>query len=228
MKYLFTPLFLLCLANSFAQFAVVADKDTFVNVRETGTLNNSVLDKLQNGSLIFCFSNEGNWTSIDYNKNGEIAYGYVYKDQYRLISDFQAFSVIKKSENSITLKLDTLEVSISQSKFNKKEHTFRYVKDYPTQIQLIDNKPYWGKDGGMPETQFEKINVKIGQKTISLPKSALAGLYEPSFDNATVNYDKLNDVIYIQTVNSDGAGSYQVIWKIEKGIYKDRLIAYGF
>ena len=29
-------------------------------------------------------------------------------------------------------------------------------------------------------------------------------------------------------MNSDGAGSYEVIWKIEKGVYKERYIAYGF
>lgn len=102
------------------------------------------------------------------------------------------------------------------------------MKDNPTQIDLIDNKQYWGMDGGMPTTQFEKIIIKIGQKTILLPKTAIEGLYQPSFHNVEVNYDNENEIIYIQTVNSDGAGSYLAIWKVENGIYKDRLIAYGF
>ena len=83
-------------------------------------------------------------------------------------------------------------------------------------------------DGGMPTTQFEKIIIKIGQKSITLPNSALTGLYEPNIHSAKVNYDKVTDTFYIQTMNSDGAGSYFVIWKIENGVYKDRLIAYGF
>jgi hypothetical protein len=29
-------------------------------------------------------------------------------------------------------------------------------------------------------------------------------------------------------LNGDGAGAYYVIWKIVNGVYKDRLIAYGF
>jgi hypothetical protein len=227
-KHLLTLLFLLYFSYSFAQFAIVTDKDTFVNIREGGTTNNKVLDKLENGSLIFCFENKGNWTNIDYEKNGKTCHGYVYKDRYRLVSDFPAFSVSKKSENSITLKLDSLEVCISQSEFDKKEHTFKYVKGNATQIELIDDKHYWGMDGGMPNTQFEKISVKIGQKTIILPKKALEGLYQPNIHKVEVNYDKSNEIIYIQTMNSDGAGSYEVIWKIEKGIYKDRLIAYGF
>jgi hypothetical protein len=80
----------------------------------------------------------------------------------------------------------------------------------------------------MPTTQFNKIEIKIGQKIILLPKTALEGLYEPNIYNAEVNYDKLNDTFYIQTMNSDGAGSYLVIWKAAKGVYKERLIAYGF
>lgn len=54
------------------------------------------------------------------------------------------------------------------------------------------------------------------------------GLYEPSIYSAEVNYDKTNGTFYIQTMNSDGAGSYEVIWKVEKGVYKERLVVYGF
>jgi hypothetical protein len=75
---------------------------------------------------------------------------------------------------------------------------------------------------------LKKVLIKVGKKTITLPKSALAGLYEPSISSAEANYDKATDTIYIQTMNSDGAGGYFVIWKIEKGIYQDRLIVYGF
>jgi hypothetical protein len=31
-----------------------------------------------------------------------------------------------------------------------------------------------------------------------------------------VHYDKVHDILYIESMNSDGAGSYEVIWKIEK------------
>jgi hypothetical protein len=93
---------------------------------------------------------------------------------------------------------------------------------------LIDNKKYWGMDGGMPTTQFEKITIKIGQRLITLPKYALEGLYEPNIYSAAANYDNTSDTFYIRTSNSDGAGSYEVIWKVEKGVYKNRLVAYGF
>lgn len=228
MRQILTIVLLIYFSNLFGQFALVADKDRFVNVREKGVKNSKILDQLQNGHLIYCFENNGNWTNIDYDKNGKEGSGYVYKDRYQWISDFPEIPISNNSNSTVTFKKDTIEISISQSKFDRKKHTFQYVKGYPTQIDLIDNKPYWGMDGGMPTTQFEKVIIKIGQKTIELPKKSLQGLYQPDFHGAQVNYDAKNQIIYIQTANSDGAGSYLAIWKVEKGIYKDRLIAYGF
>lgn len=228
MKQTLTFTLLLLTSFCFGQFAIVYDKDSLLNVREDGTTNSKVVDRLQNAQLIFCFEDKGNWTNIEYTKNNKELNGYVYKDRYKLISNFPALTISKKTETSITLKKDSLQVIISQCNFDKKKHTFKYFKNNTSQIEFIDNNQYWGMDGGMPKTQFEKVIIKIGQKTITLPQSALIGLYEPSIYNAVVNYDKLTDTFYIQTLNSDGAGSYFVIWKIEKGIYKDRLIAYGF
>lgn len=228
MKQFLTLLLLLWHSFTFGQFAIVNDKDSLLNVREDGQANSKVVDKLPNGHLIYCFENKGNWTNIDYTKKGKELNGYVYKDRYKLVSSFPALTVSKKSATSITLKKDTVEVTITQCKFDRKKHKFKYLKEYPDQIELIDNKRYWGMDGGMPTTQFESIVIRMGQRKIALPKFALEGLYEPGIYSAEVNYDKANDILYIQTMNSDGAGSYFVIWKIEKGLYKDRLIAHGF
>ncbi|MGZ4056473.1 MAG: hypothetical protein ACXVPY_03815 [Bacteroidia bacterium] len=228
MKYSLTILFLISFINSFGQFAIVSDDDGFLNVRKDGQQDSEVIDRLQNGQLIYCFENKGNWTSIDYNKNDKGLNGYVYKDRYKLISSFSKMVITTKTENKVVFKKDTIQVTITQSLFDKKRHKFKYIKEYPDQIELIDNKQYWGRDGGMPTTQFEKIEIKVGPKTIILPKSALDGLYEPSIYSAEVNYDKANDTFYIQTMNSDGVGSYLVVWRIEKGVYKDRFVAYGF
>ena len=86
----------------------------------------------------------------------------------------------------------------------------------------------WNTLIGIPTREYKSIEVNIGQRKMSLPKVAFENLYEPSLDHTQVNYDKTNDIVYIQSMNSDGAGGYEVIWKIEKGVYKDRFIAYGF
>jgi hypothetical protein len=226
-KYL-TFTFLFVSTFSFGQFAIISDKDGSVNVREDGNPSSKIIDSLQNGYLIYCFENKGNWTNINYSKKSKELNGYVYKDRYKLVSNFLTIPIVTKNATSMKLKKDSIEITLTQSKFEKSNHKFKYFKDAPDQIELIDNKKYWGRDGGMPTTQFDKIILKVGQKNIILPKQATKGLYEPSLYSAEVYFDKQNNNIYITTMNSDGAGSYEVIWKIENGIYKDRLVAYGF
>jgi len=228
MKHYFFFLILIISFNSFGQFAIVNDNDSLLNVREDGSVSSKIVDKLPNGFLIFCFEKKGNWTNIDYTKKDKELHGYIYSKNYKLVSSFLTIPLLQTKDNVVILKKDTIQVKIFQSQFDKSKHKFKFLKDYPNQIELIDNKKYYGEDGGVPKTQFEKVEIKIGQKNIILPKIALEGLYNPNLFNAQVNYDITNDIFYIQTMNSDGAGSYEVIWKIEKGVYKNRLVAYGF
>ncbi len=228
MKSILTILFLTCVVNAFSQFAIITDSDGFCNVRKEGEKNSKVIDKLLNGHLVYCFEDNGNWTNIDYTKKVKELNGYVYHDRYKLISGFSQMRMTTTTATKVILEKDSFQLTITQRKFNKKEHTFQYLKNYPEQIEKIDNKEYWGTDGGLPFNQFEKVEIKIGKKTVSLPKAALQGLYEPNLTSAEVYYDEKNDSFYIQTMNSDGAGGYLVVWKVEKGIYKERLVAHGF
>lgn len=228
MKMFICFFLLLSYSYSNAQFAIVSDKDGSVNVRQDANAISKITSSLQNGHLIYCLEQKGNWTNIDYTSKGKELNGYVYKDRYQLIDHFPAIPVITKNKTSVILKNDSIEISISQSRFEKNKHHFTYNKNAPGQIELIDNKKYWGTDGGMPSTQFEKIIISIGTKKITLPKQAFAGLYEPSIYSATAFYDQQTNILFISTMNSDGAGAYEVVWKIENGIYQDRLIAYGF
>jgi hypothetical protein len=228
MKRILTYILLISSSICFGQFAIVNDKDSLLNVREDPTTSSRIIDRLRNGHMIYCFEDEGNWTNIDYTKNKIELHGFVYKDRYLVVSKFPALIKTRQTDSFITFKMDSLEVTITQGKFDKTKHKFKYLKDYPTQLELIDNKKYWGRDGGMPTMQYEDISIKIGDKIYSLPFMALEGLYQPSIYSAKVNFDKTNNTIYVQTFNSDGAGHYDVIWKIENGIYVDRLIALGF
>jgi len=53
--------FLICLTLSVkGQFAVIADKDGYVNVRKETKIGNNIIDTLRNGHLIYCFENTDN------------------------------------------------------------------------------------------------------------------------------------------------------------------------
>jgi hypothetical protein len=119
---------------------------------------------------------------------------------------------------------------VSEKKFDKTKYRFSYYKDKDAHdyIQFINGKQYWGTDGETPTRAYKSILIVCSQKKVSLPPSALENLFEPNILDTEVHYDRQNDILYIQSFNSDGAGAYDVIWKIEKGVYKERYIMYGF
>jgi hypothetical protein len=92
----------------------------------------------------------------------------------------------------------------------------------------IDNSQIFGTDGNIPKREYKSIQIEINNIKIELPNEALKNLYEPSLSNSKANYDEKNDVLYVFSSNSDGAGGYEIIWIIEKKEYKYRIEAYGF
>ncbi|MDV7697986.1 hypothetical protein N6B72_13755 [Chryseobacterium soli] len=210
---------------TFGQFAVIADKDGYTNVRENGKKDSKIISKLQNGQLIYCFeAPESNWTSIDY-KDTKLN-GYIYKDRYVFITDFSKIPLLLKNQNSARFGKGNIKISITQKPFDETKHRLTYISE--NILKSIDGKKYWGNDGGMPKTEYQSIEIKIDGKSIVLPASALQNLYEPNLDYSGVNYDAKTSSLYIQSSNGDGAGGYEVIWKIENGVYKERFITYGF
>ena len=211
MKVFFTLCLTIIASFAFGQFAIIYDKDSFCNVRNFAGKGNNIIDKLKNGHIVYCLLNETNWTDIDYSKNGKDLNGQVYKDRVIFISSYLTVPVLTKDNAEITLKKDSIKIVLTEQKFDKSKHRFSFYKEAKDQIEFVDNKKYWGKDGGVPASEYKSIEVTIGQRKILLPKKAFENLYEPSLYNTQVNYDKTNDIIYIQSMNSDGAGSYEVI-----------------
>ena len=103
-----------------------------------------------------------------------------------------------------------------------------YKKNNKTQLDKIDNLQIFGTDGNIPKREYKSIKIEIDNVKIELPKNAIKNLFEPNLESSTVNYDKINDILYISSMNSDGAGGYLIIWIIEKKSYRNRIEAYGF
>ncbi|MDW8548455.1 hypothetical protein NG800_006015 [Epilithonimonas ginsengisoli] len=212
----------------FGQFAIVSDKDGFVNVRTTAEIGNNISDKLENGFVVYSFEPNGNWINIDYKKKGKELGGYIYKDRIKFVTDF--IKIPQKSQNDGILKLgnDQIKIEIRETKFIKENHKLTFVKNSNTLLDKIDGYQIFGADGNIPRRQYKSIKVKINKTEIELPNIALKNLYEPNLANHQATYDEKNDTLYIFSMNSDGAGSYEVIWVIEKNKFKERIEAYGF
>ena len=212
----------------FGQFAIVSDKDGFVNVRTTAEIGNNISDKLENGFVVYSFEPNGNWINIDYKKKGKELGGYIYKDRVKFITDF--IKIPQKSNINGILKIenDKVKIEIIETKFIKENHKLTFVKNSNSLLDKIDGYQIFGADGNIPRRQYKSIKVKINKTEIELLNIALKNLYEPNLANHQATYDEKNDTLYIFSMNSDGAGSYEVIWVIEKNKFKERIEAYGF
>jgi hypothetical protein len=220
---------LLCISSlTYGQFAFVSDKDGFVNVRTSTETGASITDTLKNGHMVYCMEKKGNWTNVDYYKQAKEQNGFIYSDRLKFIADYRSLPLITEQPNTVIYGKDSIKVIVSEKKFDKSKYRFTYYKDAPDHIEFINGKQYWGADGGVPETEYKSIIVQAGKKKFNLPPSAFNNLFNPTISATRVYYDPLNDIIYITSMNSDGAGSYEIAWRVVKGIYKDRCIAYGF
>ena len=208
-------------------FAVINDKDGYVNVRKEKSVHSKVLKKLDNNTLIFVFEYDkayyGNWIYADNE-------GYIYNDRVKWIHNFPQIAKGIAKGNTIVFEGKEIQVVLSTEKFDKSKHSFKYHKEYRDVIEKIDGKLFWGTDGNMPKREYKSIEVKIRGKQVPIPKSAYNDLYESSLyiEFNSVHYDKDNDILYIVANNGDGAGSYMVCWQIEKGVYKGRKVGIPF
>ena len=232
MKKLVVPFLLLFCQFVVAQaieggFAVINDKDGYVNVRKEKSVHSKVLKKLDNNTLIFVFeydkAQEGNWIYADNE-------GYIYNDRVKWIEKLPKIAKGIARGNTIVFEGKEIQVTLATEKFDKDKHSFKYHKEYRDIIEKIDGKPFWGTDGNIPKKEYKSIEVKIRGKQVSIPKSAYSDLYESYLytELNSVYYDKDNDILYIVADNGDGAGAYMVCWQIEKGVYKGRKVGIPF
>ena len=230
MKHLLILFFLLT-TNTFAQgpfgdYAVVKDKDGYVNIRAKGNVKSQIVGTLKNNTLLYEFLDEefnpSNWVHIDS--------GYVHKSRLKMISEFPSIGKgkEKETENSITIAGKGISVTLTRQPFDKTKHKITKKKHKEYSEYIIDGKSAQGLDGGLflPEDHYKSITVTINGKNVSIPKSAYDDLYQVAMytDNNAVYYDKEEDTIYIIAHNGSGAFSYEVCWQIVKGEYKTRII----
>ena len=233
MKHLLILLFLLT-TNAFAQgpfgdYAVVKDKDGYVNIRAKENVKSKIVGTLPNNTLIYTFfgddnPNPSNWV---YEKNG-----YIHKSRLKKINEFPSIGKEEETENSITITDKDISVTLTQQKFDKTKHKITKKKHKEYSEYIIDGKRAQGLDGGLflPENHYKSITVTINGKNVPIPKGAYDDLYEVWVHpyNNMVYYDKEDDVLYIFVRCGDGAFSYEVCWQIVKGEYKTRIIGQPF
>ena len=237
MKHLFI-LFLLLTTNAFAQgpfgdYAVVKDKDGYVNIRSKESVKSKIVGTLPNNTLVYTLFDTTedetgeeiffNWIAVDK--------GYVHQSRLKKISDFRAIEV-KVQGNSIIFDDKDVKVTITKQKFDKTKHKITKKEHDGWTELIIDGKAiygidiYGGNDDSLPEDHYKSITVTMKGKNVPIPKSAYDDLYQIFYFSSSVYYDKEAEALYILAHNSENASAYEVCWQIVKGEYKGRVIGY--
>lgn len=229
MRSLVSILIFIISQTTYGQFAVVADKDGFANVRSSASIANNIIDKVGNGSIVYCFEPEQEWIPIDYNLDQQHKSGYIHKTRVKFIESLEKMPRTKVTTSGIEFRNESIKLSITTTKFVAKNYTLQYHDSDPSSpsnyIEKINGNTYWGTDGNMPKTQYGSCLLQIGKSNISLP---VDNLFEPSLESTAVYTDKTSKKLYITSMNGDAAGAYAVLWLIENGKYKQRFIAVPF
>ena len=233
MKHLLI-LFLLLTTNAFAQglfgdYAVVKDKDGYVNIRAKASVKSQIVGTLPANTLVNVYFWEDeptppNWIAVDR--------GYVHKSRLKMISEFPSIGKGKEQGNSITIAGKGISVTLTKQPFDKTKHKITKKKHKEYSEYIIDGKRVQGLDNDefLPKDHYKSITVTINGKNVSIPKSAYDDLYEIAIWNTNnfAYYDEEDDILYIIAHNGDGYLVYEVCWQIVKGEYKTRIIGQPF
>ena len=234
MKHLLILFFLLT-TNAFAQgpfgdYAVVKDKDGYVNIRAKENVKSKIVGTLPNNTLVYALFDTTedetgeeiffNWIAVDK--------GYVHKSRLKMIGEFPSIGKGKEQGNSITIAGKGISVTLTKQPFDKTKHKITKKKHKEYSEYIIDGKRVQGLDNDefLPKDHYKSITVTINGKNVPIPKSAYDDLYEIAIWNTNnfAYYDEEDDILYIIAHNGDGYLVYEVCWQIVKGEYKTRII----
>ena len=224
MKHLMI-LFILLTTNAFAQgpsgdYAVVKDKDGYVNIRAKENVKSKIVGTLPNNTLVYGFFdkefNPTNWIEVDK--------GYVHQSRLKRIFDFRAIEG-KVQGNSVIFDDKDVKVTITKQKFDKTKHKITKKGQGSYEQLIIDGKEIiYGWDGSLAQDHYKSITVTMKGKNVPIPKSAYDDLYGIFYLNRSIYYDEEAEALYIYADNGEAGLAYEVCWQIVKGEYKTRII----
>ncbi len=233
-KYLLILLLLTVSDFTYAQFAKIIDKDGYVNVREGASINSAVVAKINADEIVYAFPDNElpAWVMVDYiGRQNENINGYVHHSRIKLIESY--VQIPNTSFNNGIAKFISKDVTVAiisegfDYKKNKKYFSSTEYGDYTIEDRF-KGQQVWGTDGTIPNSHYVAIKATIKGRTVQIPEKEIENLFNVNSEFASCYYDKLNDALYITSTNGDGAGGYAVLFKIEKGIYKYRVVTMPF
>lgn len=231
MKKLLLILTMIIHCQTFAQYAKIVDKDGFVNVRNAANIKSKIVGKIKSDELVYIFDkgdDYGNWLIVDYEEsNGNLLTGYIYKTRIKPVSTFEKIPFTTKNDHEVAFKLRDIYYTIKVEKFDYQSNKKYFSKTKYNNYEIEDHykgQQIWGTDGTIPTTHYASVSVQIGKQKIKIPEKQIENLFNINTDNAKSYFDSKTETVYILMMNSDGAGTYEVLFMFRKGKYLGRRI----
>ena len=151
-------------------------------------------------------------------------------------SPLQKLPATDYTSNSITWEGGNIKVIITSNRFESSKHKLFYYHDNKHLVK-IDNKPYYGDYGKVPNNGIASVAVIVDKDTIPFPPTAISDLYHPEFtyhdgsgtirtrNGVYLSADKKN--IYVYMLNAEAVGNYEVTWIFQDKKYVGRVVDTG-
>ncbi|WP_300673295.1 hypothetical protein [Soonwooa sp.] len=231
---------LLCNTNIFAQTksftAVINDPDHYTNVRNSE--NGKVIDKLVEGQMFYVINVnvDPDWYQISYPDPKEqkkaferfynkVKEGYIHRSKVKFLDQLKNLSV-KEIKNGYIFFDENFSLEVSTKDFDVKKH--KITKNEYRYVAKIDDARPWGIDGNiLPDmNELDKVIVTYNKVKIPFPKEAIKNMFQFTLNPKYIGVSKLdNHTYFFYSQNSDGAGSYESVWKIVDGKVVQQLIS---
>lgn len=232
---LITTIFILILILISCQSKIEnkANENTENNQTKDKTKNIIHLENVGEGFKVKLFHHE---TELEYDT---IVTKHFLKDDLFTFLEFNYPRLDYKitKNKSIELYNQKVKIVIETSDFKKENRNLKFDVGEKF-LQKIDEKKIYGTDGNIPQKEISDFYILVNRKRIEIPKDYYNDLFEPTIeclndnDNLycyTVGYLTEKNELIITMQNSDGAGSYMVIFFFDKEYnLTDRIIGNQF
>lgn len=142
--------------------------------------------------------------------------------------------VSKYENNFMSFEDDNIKVVITTGRFEPSSHKLVRDEDH---LVKIDNKPYYGNYGKIPNNHIQSVIILIDKDTIPVPAAAYTDLCNVSFtyrdksgterSNNGIYLSKDKHKMYVYLMNKNEDGGYEVTWVIQDKKFLRRVLDYG-
>ena len=94
---------------------------------------------------------------------------------------------------------------------------------------MVDGRPAIGTDGNIPAVEIVSMRFYLDGKEIKVPARLYADCFDPNLGNdyVTLEFERGFGSVVVTMSGSDGAGGYQVTWRLRKNGRHSRAINLG-